>query len=140
MSHALIIDDNMLISHAIRSYLEPLGFTSFDSTWTEEQAVAAAHEHTPDLIVVGDELAVGSSLAAAQRISKWLSVPVVMLTGDPVRAQKRLKHACSFEGPFMLNQIEEAVALARNESTDPQPEMTLRPNMSAQFHGEPKGA
>lgn len=116
MSHALIIDDNMIIGHAIQSYLKPLGFTSFDQTWTEDQAVAAADRHAPDLVVIGDEIEVGSALSAAQRIAGKLAVPVLMVTGDPDRARKRLKQACAFEGPFLLNQIEDAVALARADA------------------------
>ena len=39
MGHALIIDDNIAVSRAIQSYLEPLGFASFDHAWTERQAI-----------------------------------------------------------------------------------------------------
>ena len=115
MSHALIIDDNMIISRAIQSCLETLGFVSFDHTWTENQAVAAAAQHPPDLIVIGDEVETGSALGAAKQISSMLNVPVLMVTGDPYRARERLERTCAFEGPFLLNQIEEAVQLARSE-------------------------
>jgi CheY-like chemotaxis protein len=113
MCHALIIDDNMIVSHAIQKCLESLGFMSFDKTWTEEQAVVAADRRSPDLIVIGDEIETGSALQAAQRIAERLAVPVLMVTGDPYRAQRRLERARSFEGPFLLNQIEEAVKLAQ---------------------------
>jgi len=115
VSHALIIDDNMIISRAIQSCLETLGFVSFDHTWTENQAVAAAAQHPPDLIVIGDEVETGSALGAAKQISSMLNVPVLMVTGDPYRARERLERTCAFEGPFLLNQIEEAVQLARSE-------------------------
>ena len=113
MSHALIIDDNMIVSRAIQSRLEALGFTSFDHTWTEEQAVAAAVERAPDLIVVGDDVETGSPLGAVKRISGMLRIPVLMVTGDPHRARARLEKTCAFAGPFLLNQIEEAVQLAQ---------------------------
>jgi CheY-like chemotaxis protein len=118
MTHALIIDDNMIISRAIQSCLESLGFNSFDHTWTEEQAVAAAARHPPDLVVIGDELEAGSALSAAKRISSDLTVPVLMVTGDPVRTRRRLERTASFAGPFLLNQIEEAVELARSDLCD----------------------
>jgi len=113
MCHALIIDDNMIVSHAIQKCLESMGFISFDKTWTEAQAVAAADRHNPDLIVIGDEIEAGSALRAAQRIVKKLAVPVLMVTGDLYRARRRVERTCSFEGPFLINQIEEAVKLAR---------------------------
>lgn len=114
MTHALIIDDNMIVSRAIQSCLESLGFNSFDHTWTEEQAIAAADRRVPDLIVIGDEVETGSALSAAKRISCDLGAPVLMVTGDPARARKRLAGAATFQGPFLLNQIDEAVELARS--------------------------
>lgn len=113
MSHALIIDDNMVVSNAIQKYLEALGFASFDKTWTEEQALAAAERRSPDLIVIGDDIEAGSALRAVERIVERLAVPVLMVTGDPYRARRRFERSCSFEGPFLLNQIEEAVKLAQ---------------------------
>ena len=115
MSHALIIDDNMIVSRAIQSRLEALGFSSFDRAWTEDAAVAAAVERTPNLIVIGDDVDIGSPLQAVKRISGMLSVPVLMVTGDPYRARTRMEKICAFEGPFLLNEIEEAVQLARTE-------------------------
>lgn len=112
MTHALIIDDNMIVSRAIQSCLESLGFNSFDHTWTEEQALAAADRRPPDLVVIGDEVEAGSTLSAAEKISGNFAVPVLMVTGDPVRARKRLEKTASFKGPFLLNQIDEAVELA----------------------------
>ena len=114
MCHALIIDDNMIVSRAVQSYLVPLGFSTFDLTWTEGQALAAASRRVPDLIVNGDELEAGSAMAAAREIAGELNVPVLMVTGDSFRAQQRLDGAtATFHGPFFLNQIEEAVTLAR---------------------------
>lgn len=113
MNHALIIDDNMIVSRAIQNRLEGFGFTSFDHTWTEEQAVAAASRRAPSLVIIGDEVEAGSALGAARRISSELAVPVLMVTGDPVRAQRRLAKVDAFEGAFLLNQIEEAVTIAR---------------------------
>ncbi len=120
LSHALIIDDNMIVSRAIQSCLEALGFSSFDHTWTENQAVAAASQHPPNLIVIGDEVETGSAFGAAKQISSMIGVPVLMVTGDPYRARQRLDKTCAFEGPFLLNQIEEAVRLARAEAPSPE--------------------
>jgi DNA-binding NtrC family response regulator len=113
MNHALIIDDNMIVSRAIQTRLEGMGFSSFDRTWNEEQAVAAAAKRTPDLIVVGDHVESGSPLQAVKRISGMVNVPVLMVTGDPWRARAQMEKTCAFEGPFLLNQIEEAVELAK---------------------------
>ena len=112
MGHALIIDENIAISRAIQNCLKALGFASFDHTWTEQQALRAACRRKPDIIVIGDTIETGSALDAARRISSDASIPVLMVSGDPERAAKRLEQASSFEGPFHLNQIEQAVEVA----------------------------
>ncbi len=116
MAHALIIDDNTAISRAIQHYLESLGFRSFDLTWTEQQALAAADRHRPDIIVIGDDIETGSAIRAAQQISSGSPIPVLMVSGNPTQAAKCLEQASSYDGPFLLNQIEEAVEVALAES------------------------
>lgn len=117
MKHALIIDDNMIVSRAIQSRLEGLGFASFDHAWTEDQALAAARRYAPNLVVIGDKIESGTTLNVARLISNELAVPVLMVTGDPVRAEKCIAKVNTFEGPFLLNQIEEAVNAACKDSS-----------------------
>jgi len=115
MAHALIIGENVAISRAIRHYLEPLGFGSFDLAWTEQQAREAAHRQRPDIIVIGDDIEAGFAINAARQISSGSSIPVLMVSGNPAQAARCLEQASSYEGPFMLNQIEQAVAVALAE-------------------------
>lgn len=112
MPHALIIDDNTAISRAIQHYLADLGFCSFDHTLTEQQALAAARQRRPDIIVIGDTIAAGCAIRAARAICEDGAVPVLMASGDPALAARRLARASSYDGPFRINQIDEAVALA----------------------------
>lgn len=112
MSHALILDDNMIVSRAIEDRLLSLGFNSFDHAWTEEQAVAAARHHLPDLVVLGDSIMAGSAFSAARRIVHHRSVPVLMVTADPGHLHRDDSGDVSFDGPFLLNEIEAAVEMA----------------------------
>lgn len=112
MTHALIIDDNMIISRAIRTRLFSLGFDSFDHVWTEEAALAATERKIPAMIVVGDAIGQGSGVQVARKIAEQTGAPVLMVSGSPWRARQHLAQASSFKGPFLLNEIEEAVALA----------------------------
>lgn len=114
MQRVLIIDDNMIVSHAIQTHLELLGYTIFDHAWTEEQAVTAAVLHQPDLIVVGDGVEAGCGVSAARRIALETDVPVLMVSADPVAARRRLNQVANVEGPFRLDEIEDAVHLARS--------------------------
>lgn len=113
MSHALIIDDNMLVSRVVADRLAPLGFETFDNSWTEEQAVAAANLRVPDLVVVGDAVESGSAMNAARRISATYEVPVLMVTADSHRAKARLPDDAVLDGPFLLREISTAIGQAR---------------------------
>jgi DNA-binding response OmpR family regulator len=114
MSHALIIDDNMIVSRALADRLASLGFDSFDHSWTEDQAVAAAGLRRPDLVVVGDTIETGSAIDAARRISIEHDVPVLMVTADSHRARRRAPSDAAIEGPFLLSEISGALACARS--------------------------
>lgn len=116
MLHALIIDQNIAIRRAIQHYLEVLGFGSFDHTWTEQQALAAARQRRPDIIVIGDDIEIGCAMRAARAIACDGSIPVLMVSGDPASASRQLARVSSYEGPFRINRIEEAVALAMGQS------------------------
>ncbi len=48
VKHALIIDDNVAVSRAIRDRLKQFGFVSFDWTWSEHQALKAAAVRRPE--------------------------------------------------------------------------------------------
>lgn len=111
MRHALIIDGNRLVGRAIQQYLEPLGFHSFDHSWTRRQASEAASQRTPDMIVVGADAA-GAALEAAKAIAADASVPVLMVSGNCDHAARQLEQAATFAGPFRLDQIDEALAVA----------------------------
>lgn len=112
MPHVLIIESNMAIGNAIRAALEAAGFSSFEQAWNEDRAIANARVRPPDLLVIGDELDAGSSLEAARRICQNQPVPVLMVTGNPQRIREATELCSGLDGPFLLNQIDEAVALA----------------------------
>lgn len=112
MPHALIIDENIAVCRAVQHYLVMLGFGTFDHAWTERQAMDAARQRRPDIIVIGDDIELGCAMRAARRISAGGAIPVLMVSGDPSRASRQLAQASSYEGPFRLNEIEEAVELA----------------------------
>ncbi len=114
MSHALIIDDNMIVSRAVEDRLVPLGFDSFDHTWTESQAIEAAQKRAPDLVVIGDTIAEGSPIGVARRISNEYGAPVVLITAANCSLYRRVPEGVSVNGRFKLSQIHSAVALSRH--------------------------
>ena len=118
MTHALIIGDNMVIARAVQDRLTELGFDSFERSWTEDEAVAAAQRHPPDLVVVGDHVITGSPIEAARRIART-SDSVMLLIARPGLPEERLPVEASVSGPFGLDQIDRAVAAAKSLHHEP---------------------
>jgi hypothetical protein len=113
MAHALIIDDNMIISRALEDRLISLGFNSFDHTWTEAQAIEAASCRPPDLVVIGDSIACGCPMEAARHIAARFGSPILMVASGRCEVRRRLPDGASIDGPFPLSDIGTAVAVAR---------------------------
>jgi CheY-like chemotaxis protein len=127
MRHALIIDDNRIVSRAIQHFLEPLGFRSFDHSWTGRQAFEAAGKRTPDMIVIGDDT-VGAALEAARTIAADGAIPVLMVSGNPARAAARSGEAAAVAGPFTLGEIDKAVDIALGRGS---PDKCMRQELCA---------
>tara|TARA_R110002124_G_scaffold63777_9_gene174630 strand:- start:2921 stop:3292 length:372 start_codon:yes stop_codon:yes gene_type:complete len=113
MSHALIIEQNMVVGSELSKRLSDLGFDSFDHVWTEDDAVAIAEMRPPDLILVGDRLETGDAVGAARRICEKHDVPVLMVTADSVRARQRLMDGAVIDGPFAFSKFPEALEAAK---------------------------
>lgn len=112
MSHALIINDNMVVSRAIESRLIAFGFVSFDRTWAEHQVAAAAARRVPDLIVVGDSIAEGSPNDVAHRISVSCDAPVLMVTSGRVQLELILSDGTQVRGPIHVTCLDAVLASA----------------------------
>lgn len=122
MSHALIIEDNMIVSRAIEQQLAEAGFDSCDHAWTEQRALDLARKRFPDLIVVSDDLDRGAGLGAARKISQDRDVAILLATTDSLHARRHLADDASLQGPYRLDQIGSAVnAALQSTSRDAAP-------------------
>lgn len=82
----LIIEDEPLIAHDLRSIVEELGHRVVGMARTHREAVAAIGEAEPGLILADIQLADGSSgLDAVNEILGELSTPVIFVTAYPER-------------------------------------------------------
>jgi len=109
MSHALIIDDNVVLSRAIGNRLEDFGYDSFDYTWGEDQAVRAAAKRRPDLIVVGDAIVEGSPLAVAGTLACSSHAPVLQVTSASFMLRHEEPEGAVVRGPYGLSQLDVAL-------------------------------
>ena len=82
MSHALIIDQNVMFWH--RSFKTPaeFGVDSFDHVWRLDDALTAAKICPPDLVLVSDRRESDNVLAAARLIVKNTMPPDLILISD----------------------------------------------------------
>lgn len=82
----LIIEDEPLIAHDLRSIVEELGHRVVGMARTHREAVEAIHQAKPGLILADIQLADGSSgLDAVNEILDALSTPVIFITAYPER-------------------------------------------------------
>lgn len=82
----LIIEDEPLIAHDLRSIVEELGHRVVGMPRTHAEAIAAIGESRPGLILADIQLADGSSgLDAVNEILGSMSTPVIFVTAYPER-------------------------------------------------------
>jgi hypothetical protein len=117
MSHALIIDGNMAVSRAITSRLSAFGFSSFDHTWTKQQARAAVAHRRADPIVAGDHISSGSPLEIAREIASVSQALFLAVIADRCMFQRSLPNDATIDGPYPLTQLDTAFAHASEWTT-----------------------
>lgn len=106
------MDDNLVVSRAIEARLAALGFDSFDHTWTERQALDAAAQRRPDLIVTGDHVADGCPVEVARKVADTSGAPIIAVTADRVSLRRYLPEGATIEGPYPLSEFDAALASA----------------------------
>lgn len=112
MAHALIIDDNRIVSRAIESRLTALGFNSFDHTSTEAQALLVATTRPPDLVVIGNGVGGGSPSSAARNIAEQSDAPILLVKEGQCEVRRCLPQGATLDGPFLLSDIDSAITMA----------------------------
>lgn len=81
--HALIIEDDMIVSHAIKEQLLVAGFRSVARARTQRRALDLAGQHFPDLVVVGEHVDQWAGLDAARDLSLCGRAAVMMVSANP---------------------------------------------------------
>jgi CheY-like chemotaxis protein len=110
--HALIIEDESLIALAIEEALRDCGFTSFDLAVSTKGAVAAATRRCPDLITADIELRPGCGIDAVHSICSEVPIPVLFITGTPMKVRARMPEHVLVEKPFSPHVIAAAIRQA----------------------------
>lgn len=110
---ALIIEDEFFITMVMEDVLRPLGYTSFDVADCVAEAIQAAEENCPDLIVADERLADGRGTDAVRAICSGRKIPVVFVTGSAQEVSAVLPNAIIVQKPFQEGNVRAAVQEAR---------------------------
>lgn len=106
----LIIENEAVIAFNVQTILAEIGYTASDLVDTEAEAVGAAEQRWPDLIVADERLRMGSGIDAARTICARRLVPTVHILGVFGDAFGRaVDHAVCIGKPFIAERLIEAV-------------------------------
>jgi two-component system, response regulator PdtaR len=108
--HAFIIEDDYLISQALRDMLEPLGFTRFSFARSEDAAVQGSAEQQIDLITADVRLLPGDGLKAVEAMCAKRQIPVIFITGYADELKEREPGAIVIQKPIDRDELSAAVA------------------------------
>ena len=101
----LVVEDNHLIGLLLGEMLEELGHIVCGITATEQDAVAAAAEHNPDLIIADARLGQGSGLSAVATILQRTYVPHIFMSGDLLSLRALRPDAIILRKPFQRQDL-----------------------------------
>ena len=107
--HALIIEVHALISMMVEDELRQLGFNSFDTAATQDEAVAAATRQCPDLITTSVHLAEGSGIEAVRIICAEQSIPTVYVVSNPEEVEEAIAGSIVIRKPLSRGELQQAV-------------------------------
>ena len=114
MCHVLIIEDDWLIAMSVQFLLSDHGATSFAIADTQADAVAAARERRPAIIISDVALRTGTGPAAVQAIyAHHGELPVIFITATPEACRPCSPPGRVFEKPMH----EPSIAKAFREMT-----------------------
>lgn len=112
LSHALIIEDELLLAFSVQEALGPLGYSTFAIATSMAQAIEAAEKQCPDLIVADHRIVDGTGTEAVQAICSDKAIPVVFVTGSELEVRAHLPEALIVPKPFTPSHLERAVTAA----------------------------
>lgn len=113
----LIVEDDAMIGWLVGDLMEMMGHKVCAIETSEDGAIAAARQYSPDMMVVDAQLRVGDGVSAVEKILRERFVPHVFVTGDPRGVRELRPDAVLVAKPFteacLVNAVESAWDAAR---------------------------
>ena len=114
----LLIEDNALISMMLSQMLAGMGHHVCASVASEVEAVTAATQYRPDMMIVDGTLGQGSGISAVEEILRAAPVAHVFVSGDPEKIQARQPGAVVVRKPFRQAELVRAIEIALKAAAD----------------------
>lgn len=106
----LLVDDDALIGVLLTEILEDMGHVVCGLATTETEAVQAAIQARPDLMIVDANLRAGSGMAAVKQIGRAAVIPHIFMSGG--RLPAAMGAAVTLQKPFMPRDLVVAIERA----------------------------
>jgi two-component system, response regulator PdtaR len=95
----LIIGDSALNAMLLAEILAEMGYGVCAIVATEAEAIAAALQHRPDIVIADVGLRSGSGIAAVEKMFRGGPVPYIFMSGGPIDVRIRLPDAIVIPSP-----------------------------------------
>jgi CheY-like chemotaxis protein len=96
----LVVEDDAMIGVLLGEMLEEMGYDVCGIEATETDAVIAAAQYKPDLIIVDVQLADGSGVSAIETIHRARSVPHIFVSGDIAKLRALKPGSIAIQKPY----------------------------------------
>jgi len=113
----MIVDDEIIISKALRKVLEDLGYEVCQISSSGEEALEIAENEKPDLVIMDIHLqGKMDGIEAARQIKDRFGTPAIFITGyseDEMKEKAGVTESYEYiVKPFQINEIKSSIELA----------------------------
>ncbi len=108
----LVIEDDALIAMMLAEVLRDMGHKICAIAATAAEAVVAARQEPPDLVLSDVKLGKGNGIDAVEEILRGKPVPHMFMTGDATELKLRLPDAVAIRKPFSRDALARAIEKA----------------------------
>jgi two-component system, response regulator PdtaR len=108
----LVAEDDALIVLLLAELLAGMGHEVCATVGTEREAVIAAADYKPDLMIVDAGLGQGSGISAVEAIPRTRAIAHVFISGDAERVRLRQPDGVVVRKPFRQAELVRAIEVA----------------------------
>jgi DNA-binding response OmpR family regulator len=116
----LVVEDDAMIGMLLAGMLEEMGHDVCAIEATEADAVSAAAQHRPDLMIVDARLGDGSGVSAVEEILRTGFVPHLFMSGNVSRVMALRPGAVVLQKPFLEAELARAIQRALDAAPAPE--------------------